>query len=54
MTPDNKPFPIRLGELKEPLQCTAVQQDRSLHWLIKQILKEYVDNKNLRDCKPTK
>lgn len=44
--PDNKkPFPIRLGELKPFLQEEAAQNDRSLHYLIKKILKEYVDSK---------
>jgi len=54
MNVDNKPFPVRLGDLKKPLQCEAVNQDRSLHWLIKTILEKYVESKNLRDCKPNK
>jgi len=41
---DNKPFPVRLGELKKPLQMEAVQADRSLHYLIKKILKLHVDS----------
>lgn len=52
--PDNKPFPVRLGDIKKPLQCEAVNQDRSLHWLIKKILTDYVNEKNIRDCKPKK
>lgn len=54
MIQDNKPFPVRLGDLKKPLQCEAMQADRSLHWLIKKILKEYVDKYDLENCKPTK
>ena len=42
---DNKPFPVRLGELKPPLQQEAVDNDRSLHYWIKKILKEYLDLK---------
>lgn len=51
---DNNPFPVRLGELKKPLQCQAVNDDRSLHWLIKKILEAYVKENNLDDCKPAK
>lgn len=39
----NKPFPVRLGELKMPLLEEAAKQDRSLTWLIRKILKLYVD-----------
>jgi len=43
-SPDNKkntfkPTPVRLGELKAPLQEAASSQDRSLNWLIISILK---------------
>ena len=43
--PEDKPFGVRLGELKRPMQIEAVEQDRSLHYLIKKILKEYVKKK---------
>ena len=43
-TKDN-PFPIRLGELKPVLQQEAMTNDRSLHYWIKKILKEYVIKK---------
>lgn len=36
---------IRLGELKAPLQREAMNLDRSLHWLIRKILKAHVDAK---------
>ena len=39
--PENKPFPVRLGELKGFLQKEAVAADRSLHYWILKILKEY-------------
>ena len=42
---DNNPFPVRLGEIKKPLQSEATEKDRSLHWLILSILKNYVKNK---------
>ena len=42
---DNNPFPVRLGEIKKPLQREATEKDRSLHWLILSILKNYVKNK---------
>lgn len=33
---------IRLGELKPPLQQEAMKLDRSLHWLMIKVLKDYV------------
>ncbi len=38
----NKPTPIRLKELKAPLQEEAMRIDRSLNWLVVKVLKEYV------------
>jgi predicted HicB family RNase H-like nuclease len=44
LKPDNnKPFPVRLGELKPILQQEATAEDRSLHNWIKKILKEHVE-----------
>lgn len=52
LKPDNnKPFPIRLGELKPILQQEATAEDRSLHYWIKKILKEYVEKS--KKPKPT-
>lgn len=51
--PLDKPYPIRLGNLKPPLQQEACQDDRSLAYLIKKILKSHVESKNIRDKKPT-
>lgn len=42
---NNNPFPIRLGELKPILQQEALINDRSLHYLIKKILSDYVKTK---------
>lgn len=36
----DKPFPLRLKELKAPLQQEAARLDRSLHWLILSIIRE--------------
>lgn len=36
------PFPVRLGELKEPLQQQAFEEDRSLHYWIKKILRDHL------------
>jgi hypothetical protein len=37
---NNKPFPVRLGELKPMLQQAAAANDRSLHyWILKMIRK---------------
>ncbi len=44
-TNNNKPFPIKLGELKPLLQEEAFSNDRSLHYWIKKILKEYINLK---------
>ncbi len=46
---NNKPFPIRLGELKPPLQQEALDNDRSLHYWIKKILKSYLDGKKIKN-----
>lgn len=43
---NDKPFPIRLGELKPKLQKEASTNDRSLHYWIKKILKEYLKGKD--------
>jgi hypothetical protein len=43
LKPDNnKPFPIRLGDLKPILQEQALAQDRSLHYWILKILKNHI------------
>lgn len=41
---NNNPTAVRLKELKAPLQKEAMQQDRSLNWLIYKILKDFVNN----------
>ena len=46
--PDN-PYPVTLGELKPLLQQEACQTDRSLHWLIKKVLKVYTENQQFYD-----
>jgi hypothetical protein len=40
---NNKPFPIRLGDLKPILQKEASAHERSLHYWIKNILKKYIE-----------
>lgn len=48
---NDTPTPIRLKDLKAPLQAEAMKQDRSLNWLVISILKqhpcvqEYLKNK---------
>jgi len=42
---NDNPTPVRLGELKSTLQEEAMQLDRSLHWLIIKIIKDYVERK---------
>lgn len=42
---NNKPFPVRLGDLKPFLQKEAYQNKRSLHWWIKEILYNYKKSK---------
>lgn len=44
MNPNDKPFPIRLGELKPILQQIAVEKEWSLHFLVKKIVREYLVN----------
>lgn len=43
---NNKPFPIRLGELKPQLQRQASENERSLHFWIKKILKIHIEKSN--------
>jgi hypothetical protein len=38
----NNPFPIKLGDLKEPLQADAAENQSSLHGWIRAILTDYV------------
>lgn len=47
LKPREKPYPLRLRELKAPLQMEAMQEDRSLHYLIKKILRDYLKKKKL-------
>jgi len=42
----DKPTPVRLKEMKAPLQKQAMELDRSLHWLIRKILSDYLKSKN--------
>ena len=44
------PTPIRLRDLKQPLQEEAMRIDRSLHWLVLKILRAYVSE--LKKDKP--
>lgn len=37
---NNKPFPVRLGELKPILQQQASENERSLHYWILKMIKE--------------
>lgn len=41
----NNPFPVKLGDLKQFLQTEAVAADRSLHYWILKILKDYKNKK---------
>jgi hypothetical protein len=42
---NNKPTSIKLGELKPILQREATAKDRSLHYIIKQVLKTHIESK---------
>jgi hypothetical protein len=42
---NDRPVSVRLGELKPFLQQEAYQHKRSLHWWIKEILREYKEGK---------
>lgn len=44
-TDNNKPFPVRLGDSKSFLQKEAMANDRSLHYWINKILKDYIKAK---------
>lgn len=49
---NNKPFPVRLGELKPELQQQANEHDRSLHYWIRKILKAHL-SKSKKKSKQT-
>ena len=49
-TPEYKPTPIRLKDLKPPLQMEASELDRSLNWLVCKVLRTHVE-KNSKDVK---
>ena len=38
----SNPTSFKLGELKAPLQKEAHRLDRSLHWLVLKVLREYI------------
>jgi hypothetical protein len=38
----DKPFPVKLGDLKPHLQMDAFENERSLHYWIKKILAEHL------------
>lgn len=40
----DKPYPLRLKDIKAPLQMQAMEQDRSLHYWIITILKNHLKN----------
>jgi len=42
---NNNPYPVKLGDIKPILQSYAAEDDRSLHYLIKKILNEWVKTK---------
>ncbi len=42
---NNKPYPLKLGELKPLLQKEANENDRSLAGMIRKILKDYLVSK---------
>lgn len=39
-----KPTPVRLKELKAPLQQEAMKIDRSLNWLMVKIAKDFLNS----------
>lgn len=41
----NKPYPIRLGDLKLKLQIEAFETDKSMHDVLRNIVKEHYDRK---------
>ena len=43
----NKPYPIRLGELKIKLQQDAFENDKSIPDVLRKIVKEYFDRKEM-------
>ena len=43
---NNKPFPLRLGDKKPILQKEASENERSLHYWINKILRDYLKKKS--------
>ena len=48
---NNNPYPLRLGDLKPILQKEASQNDRSLHFWIKKILKLHIEKSTYKTHK---
>jgi hypothetical protein len=44
----HNPYPVRLGELKPKLQMEAFEKDTSIPQLLRKIVSEYFDRKELR------
>ena len=42
---DNKPYPVRLGEMKKELMIEAGENDASLHYIIKKILQAHIEKR---------
>lgn len=43
--PNDKPTPVRLGDLKPELQKEAHELERSMNWLIKKILRSHIEKR---------
>jgi hypothetical protein len=42
-----KPYPLRLGELKRKVQIEAFEKDKSMHAVLKDIVREHFDSKEM-------
>lgn len=43
-----KPYPVRLGDLKRKLQIEAFEKDKSMHAVLKNIVSDYFARKELQ------
>ena len=45
----NKPYPIRLGDLKSKIQAEAFETDRSMHDVLKKIVEQHYEEEKITD-----
>ncbi len=45
---NNNPVPVRFGGLKPLLQMHANEEDQSMNWLVKKIVRDYFEERGVK------